>query len=137
MLKKPYYTRSPNRVAFLLRAKSARDLSPKAEKAAHLVAAFSFPTLTPEAGVSGLSKGDNVYKTENRTPTLEKQYLLFCQTSQDLTRLEREARSKLAPLGNGYRAVQFADRVVEIVKRRHHHAARCEKCLVSEALASR
>jgi hypothetical protein len=78
-----------------------------------------------------------VYNTENRTPSLEKQHLLFCQTSQDLTRLEREARSKLAPLGNGYRAVQVADRVVEIVKRRHHHAARCEKCLVAEALASR
>jgi hypothetical protein len=76
-----------------------------------------------------------VHTEHHIATTQNQQHLLFCQTSLELEQLEREARARLSPQDNGHRAVKFADRVVEIVRRRHHHAARCSRCLVREALA--
>lgn len=72
--------------------------------------------------------------TERYTAIPENQPLLFCRTQLELSQLEREARSKLSPNDNGYRAARFADGIVEIVRRRHRHVAGCAKCLVAEAL---
>jgi hypothetical protein len=74
--------------------------------------------------------------TEHHTATTQNQeHLLFCQTSLELEQLEQDARAKLSPRDNGYRAAKFADGIVEIVRRRHRHVARCPRCLVAEALA--
>ena len=74
--------------------------------------------------------------TDHSTTTFEnQQHLLFCQTREELTQLEREARAKLSPSDNGYRAARFADGIVEIVRRRHRHAVGCSRCLVFEALS--
>lgn len=77
-----------------------------------------------------------MYYTEHHTASIQnQQHILFCQASLQLEQLEREARAKLLPRDNGYRAARFADGIVALVRRRHLHVASCPKCLVAEALS--
>ena len=71
---------------------------------------------------------------EIRTLSPKTQLLNFCPETQELSRREVEARKKLRPGDDSWRAIHFAQDILQLVKRKHRHIGGCTVCLVAESL---